>query len=111
MDPPPQVKALELETSTSANPVVGIIIAATSSAPAEVTLPAAIEALQDTPIYARTNGYVEHWYADIGTHVKQGELLAVISTPEIDQELARMLLARDSRAASGNPMYHGLVVR
>jgi len=43
----------------------------------------------DSPIYARTNGYVEHWYADIGTHVHQGQLLAVISTPEIDQELAQ----------------------
>src|SRR5271170_5832739 len=41
----------------------------------------------DTPIYARTNGYLKRWYVDIGTHVQQGQLLAEIETPEIDQQL------------------------
>ena len=53
----------------------------------EVALPGNALAFSDTPIYARTSGYVEHWYADIGAHVKQGQLLAVIQTPELDQQL------------------------
>jgi multidrug efflux pump subunit AcrA (membrane-fusion protein) len=40
-----------------------------------------------SPIYARTNGYLKKWYFDIGAHVKQGQLLAVIETPEVDQQL------------------------
>jgi RND family efflux transporter MFP subunit len=87
---------LEGRAAASANPVVGIIIAATSSAPAEVTLPAAIEALQDTPIYARTTGYIAKWTADIGDRVKAGQVLAVIDGPDLDQELnqARATLAQ-----------------
>jgi RND family efflux transporter MFP subunit len=44
-------------------------------------------AYTDTPIYARTSGYLKAWYADIGAHVKQGQLLAEIETPELDQQL------------------------
>ena len=43
--------------------------------------------LEDSPIYARTSGYLEHWYFDIGAHVKKGQLLATISSPEVDQQL------------------------
>jgi RND family efflux transporter MFP subunit len=50
-------------------------------------LPGNIQAFTDTPIYARTNGYLRHWYFDIGAHVKQGDLLADIETPEIDKQL------------------------
>jgi len=53
----------------------------------EVALPGNAQAFNDTPIYARTSGYVEHWYVDIGAHVKQGQLLALIQTPELDQQL------------------------
>lgn len=53
----------------------------------EVALPGNAQAFNDTPIYARTSGYLEHWYVDIGTHVKQGRLLALIQTPELDQQL------------------------
>lgn len=55
----------------------------------EVVLPCSLEAFEESPIYARTNGYLIRWYKDIGTHVKKGELLADIDTPEIDQELHR----------------------
>jgi RND family efflux transporter MFP subunit len=44
-----------------------------------------------SPIYARTNGYLKNWYADIGAHVKAGQLLAVIDAPEVDQQLAQSL--------------------
>jgi RND family efflux transporter MFP subunit len=62
----------------------------------DLALPATLQAFSDSPIYARTNGYVSHWYADIGTHVRQGQLLAQIESPEVDQELnqARAALAQ-----------------
>src|ERR1700689_2318537 len=53
----------------------------------EITLPANTQAFIDTPIYARTSGYLRKWYADIGTHVHTGELLAEIETPELDQQV------------------------
>ena len=61
----------------------------------ELVLPGNIEAFTDTPVYARTDGYLKRWYTDMGARVKAGELLAEIETPEIDQQLwqARALLA------------------
>lgn len=55
----------------------------------EVVLPGSMQAYIDSPIYARTNGYLKKWYFDIGAHVKKGQLLAVIESPEVDQELAQ----------------------
>jgi RND family efflux transporter MFP subunit len=55
----------------------------------EITLPGNVEPFVAAPIYSRTNGYLEKWYVDIGAHVKQGQLLAVIQTPEVDQQLAQ----------------------
>jgi RND family efflux transporter MFP subunit len=52
-------------------------------------LPGNVTAYTDSPIYARTDGYLVHWYHDIGSHVKKGELLAVIASPEVDQQLAQ----------------------
>jgi RND family efflux transporter MFP subunit len=54
---------------------------------AELALPGNTQAFTDTPIYARTSGYVKRWYVDIGAHVKQGQLLAEIETPELDEQL------------------------
>ena len=53
----------------------------------EIVLPGNIQAFNDSPIYARTNGYLKKWYVDIGAHVKAGQLLAEIETPEVDQQL------------------------
>ncbi len=47
------------------------------------------EAYVESPIYARTNGYLSKWYKDIGSKVTKGDLLAEIETPEIDQQLAQ----------------------
>jgi RND family efflux transporter MFP subunit len=55
----------------------------------ELVLPGNMYAYVDSPIYARTDGYLEKWYFDIGAHVRKGQLLAVISSPEVDQELAQ----------------------
>ena len=53
----------------------------------EIILPGNVQPYITSPIYARTNGYLKTWYFDIGAHVKQGQLLAVIETPEVDQQL------------------------
>jgi len=53
----------------------------------DLALPGNVEAFTDTPIYSRTNGYLKKWYFDIGAHVRKGDLLAEIETPEIDQQL------------------------
>ena len=55
----------------------------------EVVLPGNIFAYIDSPIYARTNGYLKKWYFDIGARVKKGQLLAEIESPEVDQQLAQ----------------------
>jgi RND family efflux transporter MFP subunit len=53
----------------------------------ELVLPANMQPYVDAPIYARTHGYLKLWYFDIGAHVQQGQLLAEIETPEVDQQL------------------------
>ena len=55
----------------------------------ELVLPGTTQAFIDTPIFARTSGYLKQWYFDIGAHVEQGQLLAVIETPELDQQLGQ----------------------
>jgi len=68
-------------------PIVSVITAEQAPATSELELPGNIEAIQTTPISARTNGYLCRWYADIGDRVKAGQLLAEIDTPEVDQQL------------------------
>ena len=53
----------------------------------EISLPGSAQAFMDTAIYARTNGYLKTWNVDIGAHVKQGDILAEIETPEVDRQL------------------------
>jgi RND family efflux transporter MFP subunit len=59
-----------------------------------MVLPAQLQAYVQSAIYARTNGYLVSWTRDIGSHVKKGELLAEIDTPEVDQELSQAKAAR-----------------
>src|SRR5882672_3731916 len=68
-------------------PVVAVIPAMRGNAATEVNLPGTLVPFQETPIYARTNGYVKRWRVDIGAKVAAGELLAEIDTPEVDREL------------------------
>ncbi len=72
-------------------PLVMVIAAKRAKADSELTLPATTLPIQETPIYARTNGYVKRWLVDIGDLVKPGQLLAEIETPEIDRELKQAL--------------------
>jgi RND family efflux transporter MFP subunit len=63
-------------------------------------LPGTLRGYVESPIYARATGYLLHWYADIGTRVKQGQLLADLDTPEIDQELKQAVAQRDQASSS-----------
>ncbi len=75
-------------TTTDLAPPTVIALPAKPGAPVtSFVLPGNVTAYTDSPIYARTNGYLVHWYYDIGARVKKGALLAVIDTPEIDQQL------------------------
>jgi membrane fusion protein, multidrug efflux system len=65
----------------------------------ELVLPASLQAYEESPIYARTNGYLLHWYKDIGSRVNKGDLLADIDTPEVDQELSQARATRQQGAA------------
>ena len=55
----------------------------------EIILPGNIQPLISSPVYARTDGYLKKWYFDIGAHVKAGQLLATIQSPEVDEQLSQ----------------------
>ncbi|HXY03416.1 MAG TPA: efflux RND transporter periplasmic adaptor subunit [Terriglobales bacterium] len=75
------------ETQQMAVPTVSVVRPKRAAPADEVVLPANVQAYIDSPIYSRTNGYLKKWYVDIGGHVRQGQLLAEIETPEVDQQL------------------------
>jgi RND family efflux transporter MFP subunit len=79
--------ALVEETDAAAIPSVSVVHPTLGSPSEEVVLPGNAQAFTDTPIYARTNGYLKAWHADIGARVHQGDLLVEIETPELDQQL------------------------
>jgi RND family efflux transporter MFP subunit len=79
--------ALDAETAQAALTAVSVVSPKQSAPADEIILPGNVQPYISSPIYARTNGYLKKWYFDIGAHVKQGELLAVIETPEVDQQL------------------------
>lgn len=66
----------------------------------QIVLPGTLRGYVESPIYARATGYLLHWYVDIGARVKQGQLLADLDTPEIDQELAQAIAQRNQIKAS-----------
>ncbi|MBZ5555172.1 MAG: efflux RND transporter periplasmic adaptor subunit [Acidobacteriia bacterium] len=79
--------ALRIETNDLAVPTVAVIQAKRGSPQQEIVLPGNMQPFIESPIYARTNGYLKKWTHDIGAHVKTGELLAEIETPEVDAQL------------------------
>ena len=81
--------ALEKYTNATAAPAVMLVEPKTEDSLNEIVLPGNMQAYTLAPIYARTTGYVKAWYHDIGSHVRKGDLLAVIETPELDQQLAQ----------------------
>src|SRR5262249_52930583 len=92
-------RALAKETEELAIPNVVVIQPKAEPAQQDLVLPSTLQAFTESPIYARTNGYLAHWYKDIGSKVKKGELLADIETPEIDQELAQARAAHSQADA------------
>jgi RND family efflux transporter MFP subunit len=82
-----QVLAEQTEQMTV--PYISVIHAAPINGSSEMILPGTLKAYVESPIYARTNGYLKKWYKDIGSQVKSGDILAEIDTPEVDQQLAQ----------------------
>ncbi len=79
--------SLDKETAQAAVPAVSVVAPKRTSPADEIILPGNVQPFITSPIYARTDGYLRKWYFDIGAHVKEGQLLAVIETPEVDQQL------------------------
>jgi RND family efflux transporter MFP subunit len=94
--------ALKTETDKSAVPTVDVIQPKQGAPHQEIVLPGNIQAFTDAPIYARTNGYLKKWYVDIGARVKAGQLLAVIDTPEVDQQLLQARADLNTAEANSN---------
>lgn len=79
---------------------VNVISPASVAADDMLRLPGTLQGIVEAPIYARTSGYVTHWYKDIGDQVKQGELLAQIDTPEVAQQLNEAKAAQAQSATN-----------
>jgi RND family efflux transporter MFP subunit len=91
---------LQQTTDQSAMLAVDVTHPQSGAPTQEVVLPGSTQAFVDSPIYARTSGYLKRWYFDIGAHVKQGDLLAEIDTPEIDQQLRQSRADLDTAKAN-----------
>jgi RND family efflux transporter MFP subunit len=92
--------SLETETKQAAAPFVEVVQPVGDAPDQKLALPGQTMAYIDTPIYARASGYLKSWNYDIGAHVKRGEVLAQIETPELDQQLreAQAQLAQNQAA-------------
>jgi len=84
----PRLHAAEQPTA-SRHPTVNVVLAQRASMPNELVLPASLQPFQDSPIYARTTGYLARFLVDIGDTVKAGQTLAIIDSPEVDRQLAQ----------------------
>jgi RND family efflux transporter MFP subunit len=82
---------LKAETAQVALTAVSVVSPKQTAPAQEIILPGNVQPYITSPIYSRTNGYLQKWYVDIGARVKQGQLLAVIATPEVDQQLDQSL--------------------
>jgi RND family efflux transporter MFP subunit len=87
---------LAISTQSLAKETVSVLHASWGEPISSITLPGMTQAYSESPVYARVNGYVRTWYADIGTHVRKADLLAEIDAPDVDQQLtqARALLTQ-----------------
>ncbi len=92
-------RALAKETERETIPTVATVHPLAEKPDEDLVLPGSLQAYEESPIYARTSGYLVRWYKDIGSHVNKGELLAKIDTPEIDQELDQTRAARQQIVA------------
>src|SRR5208282_3378995 len=93
-------RALAKETERETVPTVAVVYPQSEKPDEDLVLPGSLQAYEESPIYARTNGYLVRWYKDIGSRVEKGELLAKIDTPEVDQELNQTRAARQQILAA-----------
>jgi RND family efflux transporter MFP subunit len=93
---------LEQRTEQAAIPTVDVVFPRVGAPTQEIVLPGNTQAFSDSPIYARTSGYLKRWYFDIGAHVQKGQLLAEIETPEVDQQLLQARADLDTAQANLN---------
>lgn len=93
---------LKQRTEEAAIPTVAVVFPKEGAPTQEIVLPGNTQAFTDAPIYARTSGYLKHWYFDIGAHVQKGQLLAEIETPEVDQQLQQARADLDTAQANLN---------
>jgi RND family efflux transporter MFP subunit len=93
---------LTQRTQEAAIPTVAVVFPKEGAPTQEIILPGNTQAFSDAPIYARTSGYLKHWYSDIGAHVQKGQLLADIETPEVDQQLLQARADLDTAQANLN---------
>ena len=91
---------LAVETKAESIPEVSVIHPAGNGASGVLALPGNTQPYVDTPIYSRTNGYLQKWFFDIGARVKKGQLMATIETPELDQQL--QVAQADLKSAQAN---------
>lgn len=92
-------RALAKETEAQTVPTVAVVHPIAEKPDVELVLPGSLLAYEESPIYARTSGYLVRWYKDIGSRVNEGELLASIDTPEVDQELNQARATREQIVA------------
>lgn len=92
-------RALAKETERETVPTVAVVYPVSEKPDEGLVLPGSLLAYEESPIYARTNGYLVRWYKDIGSPVTKGELLAKIDTPEVDQELNQSRATRQQIVA------------
>ncbi len=92
--------ALAKETEAVSVPTVAVVQPVSEPGNDELVLPGNLQAFIESPIFARTNGYLLRWYKDMGSKVEKGELLAAIDTPEIDQELSQARASREQIKAA-----------
>jgi RND family efflux transporter MFP subunit len=108
---------LARETQAASTPLVTAASPVPSPPAEDLELPGNVQAFIEAPIYARTSGYLRKWYTDIGTPVKKGQLLALIDTPEVDQQLKQAQHELDTAdanarlAASTHARWQGLLAK
>jgi RND family efflux transporter MFP subunit len=92
-------RALARATEREAVPSVAVVSPQSGRPEDYLVLPGSLQAYEESPIYARTSGYLVRWYKDIGSRVAKGDLLAKIDAPEVDQELNQARAARQQVVA------------
>lgn len=95
-----EIENLQQETTPAVVTSLTVIHPDAAKGTVEVELPGDTEAYTDTPIYARSDGYLRRWLVDIGAHVQKGQLIAQIETPELDEQLQGALAALKSSQAN-----------